>query len=167
MAANLLFAVQNTLQKPSKTFMLRSGEVETVKVHDLVPRRYKVVQELLLGVLTSVDFRQGPELGVRTEDEVDTGAGPLEFARRAITPLEHVFVFRGRLPRRAHVEQIHEEVIGERLRPLGEDAVLGLSEVGIQDAHAANENRHLGSGQRQQLRPINQQLLCRYGCIWF
>jgi len=99
--------------------MPRSGEVEAVKV---------------LGVLTSVDFRQGPELGVRTEDEVDTGAGPLEFAALAITTLEHVFVVRGCLPRRAHVEQIHEEVIGERLRPLGEDAVLGLSEVGIQNA---------------------------------
>ena len=44
------------------------SEVETVKVHDFVPHHYKVVQELLLGVLTSVDFRQGPELGVRTED---------------------------------------------------------------------------------------------------
>ena len=55
--------------------MLRSGEVVAVKVHYLVPRRYKVVQELLLGVLTSIDFRQGPELGVRTEDKIDTGAG--------------------------------------------------------------------------------------------
>ena len=130
--------------------MLRSNaEVEAVKVHYLVPYRYKVVQEFLLGVLTSVDFRQGPELGVRTEDEVDTGAGPLEFARGAITTLEHVFVFRGCLPRRAHVEQIHEEVIGERLWPLGEDAMLGLSEVGIQDAHAANELTDVLNDQRR------------------
>jgi hypothetical protein len=55
-------------QKPAKTSMPRSGEVESVKVHDLVPGRYKVVQELLHGVLRCVDFRQGPELGVRTED---------------------------------------------------------------------------------------------------
>ena len=129
--------------------MFGSGEVEAVKVHYLVPHRYKVVQELLLGVLTSIDFRQGPELGVRTEDQVDTGARPFEFARCAITTLEHVFVLRGCLPRRAHVEQIHEEVIGECLWPLGENAVLGLSEVGIQDAHTANENRHLRSGQCQ------------------
>src|SRR4030065_32777 len=61
-------------QKPLKTFMLRSSEVETVKVHDFVPHRYKVMHELLLGVLTSVDFRQGPELGVRPEGEGDTGA---------------------------------------------------------------------------------------------
>ena len=36
--------------------MQRSGEVETVKVHDFIPHRHKVVQELLLGVLTAVDF---------------------------------------------------------------------------------------------------------------
>ena len=64
---------------------------------------------------------------------------------------------------RAHVEQVHKEVIGERLWPLGEDAVLGLSEVGIQDAHAANKNRHFRCGQGQQLRPVNQQFLGRYG----
>ena len=73
------YAVQNTLQKPSQTFMRRLCEVEAIKVHYLVPRRYKVVQKLLLGVLTTIDFRHGPELGVRTEDEIDTGAGPLEF----------------------------------------------------------------------------------------
>src|SRR5208283_4761708 len=134
--------------------MLRSGEVETVEVHDFVPHRYEVVQELLLGVLTSVDFRQGPELGVRTEDQVDTGAGPLECARCAIATLEYVSVLRGWLPRRAHVEQIHEEIIGERLWPLGEDAVLGPSEVGLQDAQAAHEHRHLRSGQRQKLCTI-------------
>ena len=43
-------------QKLSKTIMLRSPEIVTVKVHDLVPHRYKVVHELLLGVLTSVNF---------------------------------------------------------------------------------------------------------------
>src|SRR2546422_8545786 len=41
-------------------------------------------------------------------------------------------------------------------------SVFRLSEVGVQDAHAADENRHLGRGQRQQLRPIDQQLLGRY-----
>jgi hypothetical protein len=115
-----------------------SSEVEAVKVHYLIPRRYEVAQELLLGVIACVDFRQGPELRVRTEDEVDTGTGPLEFARFAISTLEYIFVFRGCLPYCAHVEQVHEEVIGERFWPLGEDTVLGLSEVGIQDAHTAN-----------------------------
>ena len=114
----------------------------------------------LLGVLTSVDFRHGPELGIRTEDEVDAVTNPLEFAAQPIMALKQVFVFRGCLPRCTHVEQIDEEVIGQRLGPLGEDAVPGLSEVGIQDPHPANENTHLRSGQGQQLGPINQQFLC-------
>ena len=111
--------------------MLPSGEVEAVQVHYLVPHRDKIVHELLLGVLTCVDFRQGPELGVRTEDEVDTGAGPLELARCAVMTLEHVFVIRYRLPLRAHVKQVHEEVVRQCPGALGEDAVLGLSEIGI------------------------------------
>ena len=77
-------------------FFLRSGEGKAVKVHYLVPHRYKVVQELLLGVFTSVDFRQGPELGVRPEDEVNSGAGPREFVRYTIATLEHVTGVRDR-----------------------------------------------------------------------
>ena len=146
--------------------MLRSGEVVAVKVHYFVPHCDKVVHELLLGVLTGVDFRHGPELGVRAEDEVDPGAGPLEFTRGAVMTLEDVLVCCC-LPCRSHVEQIHEEIIGKRLRPLGEDAVPGLSEVGIHDAHTAKENRHLRSGQLQQIRPINQQFLGRYGVFGF
>ena len=43
--------------------MLRSYKVEAVKVHHFVPCRYKVLYELLLGVLTGVNFRHGPQLG--------------------------------------------------------------------------------------------------------
>ena len=74
--------------KISKKLMPRSGKVKTVKVHDLVPHQDKVLQELLLSILTSVDFNQGPELGIRTEDEVEPGSGPLEFARCPIMTLE-------------------------------------------------------------------------------
>ena len=55
-------------QKPSKTFILRSGEVEAVGVHHLSPRRYEVLHKLLLRVRASIDLGQSPELGVRTED---------------------------------------------------------------------------------------------------
>jgi len=41
---------------------LSSGQVEAIKVHDFIPRRYKVVQELLLRILASIDFRYGPQL---------------------------------------------------------------------------------------------------------
>ncbi len=40
--------------------------------------------------------------------------------------------------------------------------MLGLAVVRTQDAHAANENRHLGRRQRQQLRLVDEKLLCRY-----
>ncbi len=76
--------------------------------------------------------------------------------------LEHILV-RGRLPLGAHVEQVNKEVVGQRLRTLGEDAVLGLTDVCAQDAHAADEDRHLGRGQRQQLRLVDEELFSRYG----
>ena len=66
----------------------------------------------------------------------------------AIATLVYVLIRGGCLPLRVQVEQVHEEVVGQRLGPAGEDAVLGLSEVGVQGAHAANQDRHLGSGQR-------------------
>ena len=75
--------------------------------------------------------------------------------------LEHIFI-RGRFPLGAHVQEIHEEVVGQRLRTNREDAVLRLAVVRAQDAQAADENRHLRRGQRQELRSVDQQLLRRY-----
>jgi len=60
----LMFAVENPFQTFSKKNLLRSGDIKSVKVHDLVPSGYKVAQEQLLGVLTTIDFRDSPELGV-------------------------------------------------------------------------------------------------------
>src|SRR5690348_450332 len=102
----------------------RSGEVETVEVHDLVPRRDEVTHELLLRVVTRVELRDASELGVRTEDKVDGGARPLDLARLAVATLVHVLGRGGRLPLRAHVEQVEEEVVGQRLGPVREHAVL-------------------------------------------
>src|ERR1019366_10103455 len=72
-----------------------SGKVVAIQVHHLVPRSHEVLHKRLLRVVTCIDFRDCPELGVRTEDKVDTGAGPLEFARRAIAALKHAFGVRG------------------------------------------------------------------------
>ncbi len=58
-----------------------------------------------------------------------------------------------------------EEVVGQRLRPGRKDAVPGLADVGLQDAHAADEHRHLRRGQGQQLCPIDQQRLGRQGVL--
>ena len=112
-----------------------------------------------LRVVARVDFRDGAELGVRTEDEVDAAAGPLDLARLAVAALEGLRGSGRRPPLRAHVEQVHEEVVGQRPGPLGEDAELGLPDVRVQDAQPADEHGHLGSGQRQQVRPIDQQML--------
>jgi hypothetical protein len=101
-----------------------SGQLEAIVVHHLVPRSHEVLHELLLRVLLRVKLGDGAQLGVRAEDEVDGGAGPLELACGAVATLVHVLIRAGCLPLRAHVEQVHEEVIGQRLRPLGEDAVL-------------------------------------------
>ena len=100
------------IQKPLKTFMLRSGEIEAIKVHHLGPGHHEVLDKLLLPVRASVDLGQSPELGVRTEDEIDTRAGLLDFASFAISPFKYVLGVRYRLPLRAHVEQVHEEVVG-------------------------------------------------------
>jgi hypothetical protein len=43
-------------------------KVEAIKVHHLVPGRHEVIDKLLLRVRTSIDFSQGPELGVRTDN---------------------------------------------------------------------------------------------------
>ena len=55
---NLLLAdrILSPCQNLSKTFMLRSGEVETVEVHYFVPGRYEVMDKLLLRIRTSVNF---------------------------------------------------------------------------------------------------------------
>jgi DNA-binding transcriptional LysR family regulator len=44
------------------------------------------------------------------------GAGPLDLAGLAIAPFEHVLRRPRPLPLRAHVEQVDEEVVGQRLR---------------------------------------------------
>src|SRR5687767_10676418 len=71
-----------------------SGEVEPIEVHDLVPRSDEVTHELLLRVVLCVDLRDGSELGIRTEDEVGSGGGPLELARHSVPALVHVLRLR-------------------------------------------------------------------------
>src|SRR5260370_41686599 len=91
-----------------KVYSPRSCEVVAIEVHHLGPRRDEVLDELRLRIRASVDLRQGPELGVRTEDEIDARTSPLERARLPIVPFEHVLGVRRRLPLRAHVAWVHE-----------------------------------------------------------
>src|SRR5688572_5913416 len=66
------------LDRRSLESLRSDSQVEPIKIHDLVPRSHKVTNERFLRVVTGIDFRDGSELGVRTEDEVDGGAGPLD-----------------------------------------------------------------------------------------
>src|SRR5690606_15200683 len=81
-------------------------QVEPVQVHHLVPRRDEVVDELLLRVVGRVDLGDRPQLRVRPEDEVDPAGGPLELAGGAVTAFEGLRRLGGRLPLRAHVQQV-------------------------------------------------------------
>src|ERR1700704_6397318 len=87
-----------------KAYSLRSRKVEAIEVDDLGPRRDEVLDELRLRIRASVDLREGSELGVRAEEEIDARAGPLECAHDAIAPFEHVLGVRCCLPLCAHVE---------------------------------------------------------------
>ena len=68
---------------------------------------------------------------MRAEHEIGGRGAPLPLARGAIASLVHV-LSRGRgPPRRAHVEQVHEEVVGQRLGPAVRYAAEELSALGV------------------------------------
>src|SRR4051812_3227274 len=118
---------------------LDSGEVEAVEVHDLVPRGDEVTDELLLRVIRRVDLRQGAQLRVRTEDEVDRGGRPPDVARGAVAPFVLVLRRHGRGPLRAHVEEVHEEVVGQGPGPVGEDTAWRAAVVHVEGTEATDE----------------------------
>src|SRR5262245_17726962 len=98
-------------QPPRENLPPRSGgEVVAVEVHHLAPGRHEILHELLLRVGAGIDLREGAPLRVRAEDQVDAGAGPLDLLGLAVAALVHA-VGAGRLPLRAHVEQVDEEVV--------------------------------------------------------
>jgi len=49
------------------------------------------------------------------EDQVDAGAAPFRLISLAITAFKQLFVCSDCLPGGAHIEQVHEEVIAQRL----------------------------------------------------
>src|SRR5688500_2170525 len=71
-------APENYISRPAWT--LGSRHVESIQIHDLAPGGHEVTRELLFRVVRRVDFREGAELRVRTEDKVDPGTGPSDLA---------------------------------------------------------------------------------------
>jgi hypothetical protein len=69
---------------------LRHGKVEAIEAHHLIPGRYEVMDKLLLAVGTAVDLGEGAELGIRTEDQIDSRARPLQFTGFTIAPFKDI-----------------------------------------------------------------------------
>ena len=51
----------------------RLGKVETIEIHDLVPRSDEVPHKCFLRVIACIDFRNGAELGACTEYKISAG----------------------------------------------------------------------------------------------
>ena len=98
---------------------------------------------------------------IRSENEIDRSCRVLRIARHAINAVVYVFVRLRRLPLGTHVEKVDEEIVGQRLGTIGEHAVTGIAEVRVQRAKSADQHCHLGRGQRQHVRAVDQQNLCR------
>ncbi len=135
--------------------MLRLSQVVAVVVHYLVPGGSEVLHEGFGGIAAGVAFGDGAELGVGAEDKIDAGARPFYVAGGAVAAFEQTRSRCG-LPFGLHVEQVDEEIVGQRFRTIGEDAVLGLAEVGVESAEAADENGHFRRGELEQLRAIDK-----------
>ena len=48
---------------------------------------------------------------------------------------------------------------------MGKDTVPGVGKIGAEDTQPADEHRHLGCGQGQELSPVDQKFLRRHGVL--
>ena len=92
-----------------------------------------------------------------TEHEIRARSRPLRHLRLSVLAREQL-ASRVRRPHGVDVEQVGEEVVGELTGALRQDAVGGAVKVGVEGAHAADEHRHLGRCQRQQLGFVDEEL---------
>src|SRR3546814_15868794 len=99
-------------------------------------------------------FRSGdrPELRVGAEDEVGARRGPLLLVGlTARADEDFVAAIVHLLPRRAHVEQVAEEVVGELPGPIGQDAMRRAAMVGAEDAQAAGQHQIGSASWRERV----------------
>ena len=54
--------------------------------------------------------------------------------------------FRSGFPDRVHVEQIHEEIVGQGFGTAGKHTVFGMIKVGFQHTHTAHQDGHFRGG---------------------
>src|ERR1700688_1730462 len=134
-------------------------QVKTIQVGHLGPGVNEVLDELLLRIRAGANLGQSAQYRVRAEHEVDARPGPLDRAGLAVGSFEHGLGVRGRLPLRAHIQQVDEEVIRQHARPVREYAMGGPVSVDVDRAQATDQHGQLGRGQRQQLRLVDQDRL--------
>lgn len=136
----------------------RAGQVETVEVHDLVPDSNEVLDKLILGIRAAVDLSSRAQLGVRAENEVGAGGGPL-LVGLAVNALENFTVLVGSTPRDVRVKDVDEELVGELARRLGQDTVRGAIPVGVESTETTEEDGGLGHVEGELVRPVKKELL--------
>ena len=105
-------------------------------------------------------------MGVRSEDQIGDCTSPLQLASLPVTSFQHTWSSNGLRPFRPHIEEIYEEIVAQGFGTFGENAVLGVSEVSIQRPETTDENRHFGSGERQEIGPVDQEI-GRIGIVSF
>ena len=86
----------------------------------------KSVTNLALCHRSAIDLGQRAKLRVRSEHEVDARCGPLQGTGLAVADSKTSSAADVAFHAVAHVEQIDEEVVGQRAGRLGEDAMLGV-----------------------------------------
>jgi len=134
-------------------------DVKSVRHHDLIPSSNKVLSKLVGAIFLGIDFGNGAEFGLRTEDKVVAGGDPLLLARLAVDTLEELAVIASGLPGCVVVEQVDEEVVGQLTRTVGEDTILGSIPVGVQSTHTSNEDGHFGWREVEQVGLVDEELL--------
>jgi len=94
-------------------------QVEAIQLHDLMPGFHKIAYKFFSGIVAGIYFRHGSQFGMGAKDQVNPGSPPFALAGFSVADLEIVFLFIERMPAIAHIQQIHEEIIGELARAVG------------------------------------------------
>ncbi len=78
-------AAENLFRSGCPALIAQLHKIETVKVHDFVPRGDKIMNELFPAVFACVYFGYGAQLGMRAENQINTCARPFKRTGFAIT----------------------------------------------------------------------------------
>ena len=107
-------------------------------------------------IVAGINLGYGAQLRIRAKNQINARAGPFDGTGCAVASLKHICGLRDRCPYGLDIEHIHQNVIGERLWPLCEHAMLRLADIGIERAQARHKHCHFRCGEGQELRLVQQ-----------